>query len=366
MTPIEVQSVFRNYKILVGRNLIERTVDHFASLSLRGKVMIVTQKAVASKYLPVIKKSLSQKFEVHVHYVQDGEKAKSQTELNKLYKILMEERFERKDVILALGGGVVGDLAGFAAATFLRGLPFVNIPTTLLAQVDSSIGGKTGINMPEGKNLLGAFYPPCLVICDSQVLKTLPDAEYRSAMGEIVKYGLIREQGIFQLLEKKTDKILKRDPLILEELVTGSAQIKAEVVSADEFERKGERMILNLGHTFGHAFEQVLNYEKLRHGEAVGLGILAVTRVSEKMGLITALEKKRIFQVVQNLKLPMSLKPYRLSVPKMMAAMQRDKKKNDGKLRFVLPQGIGRVMVREDVDPNHVSQVLRELGGLSA
>ena len=363
MKKISVTSRSGNYSVLIGRDLLSSVPKLMAVLGLNRKVMIVVQKRVARLHLSKLLKPLKASgFNAYHHEIPDGEKAKSQNELFRLFENLLDRRFERKDSLIALGGGVAGDLTGFAAATYLRGIPFINIPTTLLAQVDSSIGGKTGINLKEGKNLAGAFYPPRLVISDVNLMKTLPKSEITSAMGEIVKYGMIRDVKIFEVLEKNTVKVNRGDSRLLEKLIVASAAIKADVVSNDEFETKGERMILNFGHTFGHGFEQALNYKKLKHGEAVALGMVCAARLARRLKLFSENEERRLLALLKKLHLPLSLAPYRLKSEKILSAMMRDKKNKGGQIRFVLPVKIGRVKIVSDVPLPRAAQILRELG----
>ncbi len=363
MKSVTVRSSRGSYPIFVGRNLLSRVGAFLASLSFHGKVMIVTQKKVARFYAKKIQTSLKRSGYLScVHFVLDGEKAKSEKELFRLHHALSQQDFERRDMILALGGGVVGDLSGFAAATYLRGIDLIQIPTTLLAQVDSSIGGKTGINLSEGKNLVGAFYPPRLVVSDVAVLGTLSDLEFRASLAEVIKYGIIRDPALFRFLEKNRDPILKKRPQDCAYLVLASSKIKAGVVSRDERETKGERMILNFGHTFGHAFEQCLHYKRLVHGEAVAIGMAAAARLAARLKMLSASDEQSIISIIRRFHLPISLRGLGLSTKQILLAMNRDKKKKAGKLRFVLPQKIGRVIIRQDIPPRFIKSVLRELG----
>ncbi|MBI3306389.1 MAG: 3-dehydroquinate synthase [Candidatus Omnitrophica bacterium] len=361
MKSISVKSRHQDYRIVVGQGLLKKTGSLLKALGLRGKVFIVSQSRVAQLYAGPVKKSLRQNgFAVAEHNLPDGEEAKSEKELFQTYHDLLDKDFERRDIVLALGGGVVGDLAGFAASTFLRGVPFVNIGTTLLAQVDSSIGGKTGINLGQGKNLVGAFYPSRLVISDTEVLKTLPDRDLHASLAEVVKYGVIRDLKLFSLIEKKTEDILAKESSILEKLVLASARIKAGVVSRDEFETQGERMILNFGHTFAHAFEQTLNYRKLMHGEAVAIGMVCAARLANRLKLFPFSETSRLVRVLENLHLPVSLSGLDLDRQDILSGMLHDKKKRAGKLRFVLPTKIGRVIIRENIPSKLLKEVVDE------
>ncbi len=350
MKKILVKSQSGDYPVLIGKGILRKTGEWMKALGLRGKVMIVTQPAIDRLYGAKLRRSLAKSgYASQIHRVPPSELAKSQKELFRLYTTLLRKGFERGDVILALGGGVVGDLAGYAAATYLRGVPFVNVATTLLAQVDSSIGGKTAIDLPEGKNLAGAFYPPRLVVSDVSVLKTLPVREYRSSLAEVVKYGVIRDLSLFRLLETSSLKIFRRDAALLEKIVFISAAIKASVVGRDEYETKKERVILNFGHTFAHGFEQAAGYTKLMHGEAVAAGMVCAARLARKLGVFSDPEISRLEKLLWVLGLPISLGRLRLSPGKILAAMNRDKKKRGGQLRFVLPLKIGKVTLKGGV-----------------
>ena len=281
---IKVKSLRCHYPVVVGNRMIEKTGSYLTRLGLKGRVMIVTQEPCARHYLNPVKKSLARHgFDVYVKVLPDGETAKAEAPLFDLYHDLLSYGFERRDTLLALGGGVAGDLTGFAAATYLRGISFVNVPTTLLAQVDSAIGGKTGINLGEGKNLVGAFYPASIVLSDISVLKTLTNRHFYASLAEVIKYGVICDRSLFELLDRESEAIMRRQESALLRIVRRSAAIKAGVVSRDEFETRGERMFLNFGHTFGHAFEQALDYRKLLHGEAVSIGMVCAARLAVKI-----------------------------------------------------------------------------------
>ena len=363
MKEIPVKSLRGNYTVLTGSALLEKSGRLLRRFGIQGKAMIVTQKSIAALYLKKLTQGLSaKKIDFQTHFMAAGETAKSEMELFKLYHALSQFDFERRDFLIALGGGVVGDLTGFAAATYLRGVAFVNIPTTLLAQVDSSIGGKTGINLAEGKNLVGAFYPPRVVISDIAVLKSLPDRELYASLAEVVKYGAIADPQLFRFLEANAKKILAKDTASLEKIVQASAKIKAGVVSRDEFETKGERMILNFGHTFGHGFEQALGYSKLLHGEAVAVGMACAAGLAVKRKLFPEAAYERLLAVMRQLRLPVSLSGLRVDLNSVVAAMSRDKKKKAGKLRFVLPVKIGKVIIRDDISMKEVREILLERG----
>lgn len=365
MKKIPVKSMRGSYHIWTGSGLLEKTGSILKSLGIQGKVMIVTQNNIARFYLNKLSAALTkQKIQNVSHFAADGETAKSQTELFKLLDALCEQDFERGDTLLALGGGVAGDLTGFAASIYMRGISFINVPTTLLAQVDSAIGGKTGINLRHGKNLAGAFYPPKAVISDIKPLGTLPARELHASLAEVVKYGVIRDAKLFVFLEKNAEKILAKDAACLEHIVAVSSAIKAGIVSRDEHETKGERMILNFGHTFGHGFEKALDYKGLLHGEAVALGMVCAADLAVRLKLFSKDSFNRLVRLLQKLNLPVSLSGLRIQTDEVLSAMSRDKKKKAGRLRFVLPLSIGKVMVRENVRPALLEEILVSHGAM--
>lgn len=363
MKTIQVKSLRGNYSIVTGTGILEKTGPLMLSEGLKGKVLIVTQKRIPAGHLAKVKSSLAKSgFDVRVFFLPDGEIAKSQENLFKVYAALLRNGFERRDTLLALGGGVTGDLTGFAAATYLRGIPFVNVPTTLLAQVDSAIGGKTGINLKEGKNLAGAFYPPKLVVSDAKTLKTLPERELKAALGEVVKYGVISDAKLFRRLENLTLKDLRKNNALLAEIVNACSAIKAGVVSRDEFETSGERMILNFGHTFGHGFEKALNYKKILHGEAVSIGMICAGRLAVDLNLFSRGDFLRMENLMRKLGLPVSAAGMGVKSADVLSAMAHDKKKKSGKLRFVLPVRIGKVVVRDAVSEASIKNNILKAG----
>jgi 3-dehydroquinate synthase len=326
------------------------------------KLMIVSQKNLAP-YLKTISSSLSAKgFEVYSHMLPDGEIAKSGAELFRLAYGLLAKGFERRDGIVAVGGGVVGDLAGFAASVYLRGIRYVNIATTLLAQVDSAIGGKTAIDLKEGKNLMGAFWPPALVISDVSVLRSLSKRELCASLGEVVKYGVIRDPALFNFLEKDSKKMLQKNLGAIEKIVLACAKIKAGVVTRDEFETKGERAILNYGHTFAHGIEGALGYKGLVHGEAVAIGMMMASQLSVELGLCSQDLPWRQMKLLTSMKLPVSVKKFNLKSAAILKSMMTDKKKSKGMLRFVLPRSIGKVTVEKDISFESIRKILRLAG----
>jgi len=363
MKTLWVKSSKGNYRICVGQGLLARAGAWSAGIFRPGaKLMIVSQKTL-SPYLKTIASSLSKKgFEVHSHMLPGGEIAKSGAELFRLSYQLLSKGFERKDGVVAVGGGVVSDLAGFAASVYLRGIPYVNVATTFLAQVDSAIGGKTAIDLTEGKNLMGSFWPPALVISDVSVLRSLPQRELSAALGEVVKYGVIRDPALFNFLEKNCKRILRKDLRAIEKVVLACAKIKAGVVSRDEFETKGERAVLNYGHTFAHGIEGALGYKGLVHGEAVAIGMMMAAQLAADRGLCPQELPWRQMKLLISMKLPVSIKKFNLKTAAILKAMMKDKKKNEGTLRFVLPRKIGKVTLEKNIPLENIRKILRLAG----
>ncbi|MGB9860436.1 MAG: 3-dehydroquinate synthase [Moorellaceae bacterium] len=335
----------RSYYIYVGSGLLERTGELLSSPDLGRRCLVVTNPVVASLYGSKVKESLEKAgFVPLFKEVPDGEEAKSLSVAAELYDLALSVGWERRCPILALGGGVVGDLAGFVAATLLRGVPFIQLPTTLLAQVDSSVGGKVAVNHPRGKNLIGAFYQPRLVIADLGTLKTLPDREWRSGLAEVIKYGVICDAGFFAYLEGHLERALSGEEPVLERIVLHSCRLKAEVVAQDE-EEKGLRAVLNFGHTVGHALEAVTDFAVYRHGEAVAMGMVVAARIAVNRGLFSPEGLRRLEKLLRRASLPTEM-PY-VERTAFLSALVRDKKVRDGRLRMVLPVEIGRVKVLE-------------------
>jgi len=344
METLSVALGHRAYPIHVGRALLDKSELLLPFLRQR-KVAIVTNTTVAPLYLERLSDSLRRaRVEVVEVILPDGEQFKDWQTLNLIFDVLLQRRCERSTTLLALGGGVVGDMTGFAAACFQRGIPFIQVPTTLLAQVDSSVGGKTAINHPLGKNMIGAFYQPKLVLTDTDTLTTLPDRELSAGLAEVIKYGLIRDLPFFEWLEEHLERLLLREPAALAEAISRSCRNKAEVVVADEHE-SGERALLNLGHTFGHAIETGMGYGECLHGEAVAAGTMIAAQLSLQLGWIGSSELDRIERLFRRAGLPVSGPA--LEVERYLALMQHDKKVRDGKLRFVLLQGIGQAVVSD-------------------
>jgi 3-dehydroquinate synthase len=351
----------RSYTIHIGQGVLDGVGNALAKLPVTKKALVVTQPAIAAAYGERVLQSLhAQGFAAEVFEVLEAEEAKSLGWLERIYDRAIELRLDRRSPIIAVGGGVVGDLAGFAAATYMRGVPFVQIPTTLLAQVDSSIGGKTAINHQRGKNLIGAFYQPRLVLIDVDTLHTLSLREVRSGLAEVVKYGVIAKPELFELLEGCTTEGLLQDAALLTRVIGDCCQIKADVVAADENET-GIRAILNFGHTFGHAIEAAGGFSTYTHGEAVAIGMVWATDLSLRMGLCAPELLSRLRQLLRILGLPIALKA---PIDGIRETLLLDKKAVAGRLRFILVEGLGQVSIRDDVPSQLVEEIIDE--GLQA
>lgn len=345
----------RSYPIHIGAGLISRP-DLILPHLKRKQVAIVTNTIVAPLYLAKLAEPLKQTgVEVIEVILPDGEAYKNSETLNLIYDALLKRRAERSTTLIALGGGVIGDLTGFAAATYQRGIPFIQVPTTLLSQVDSSVGGKTGINHSLGKNMIGAFYQPQLVLADTDTLKTLPPRELSAGIAEVIKYGLIRDADFFDWLETNMDKLMALDEAIVSYAIYRSCQNKAEVVAADERE-SGERALLNLGHTFGHAIETAMGYGNWLHGEAVAAGMVQAAQLSLRMGWLSQTELARILAILQKAHLPIEAPA--LGANQYLELMQSDKKVQDGKIRLVLQKGIGKAVITSEYDLDQLKVVL--------
>jgi len=356
--PIRVDLAERSYSIEIGDGILPRIGERLVSLGLKGKVGVITNPRVGRLYGSVVTRSLRKAgFEVAVVTLPDGEQHKNLRSVSRVYDELIRRSFERSSTLLALGGGVIGDLAGFAAATFLRGIGFIQVPTTLAAQVDASIGGKTGVDHAHGKNLIGAFYQPKLVWIDTGVLKTLNRREFVSGLAEVIKYGVIQDEGFFSYLEDNIDKILKLEPAALTHAIRRSCAIKAEVVQKDEREG-GLRKILNYGHTLGHALETATNYRTYLHGEAVSIGIAFAAQLSVRLGLMDVPSARRQIELLKRAGLPVALP--KIKPADIIKIMKLDKKVSGGRMHFVLPVKIGQVVVRP-AEEKIVAQALKSL-----
>lgn len=354
---IHVKSSAGNYQIICGANSIQNAAKEIATLGTFSTIHILSSPKVWRALGKTITRALPRSTKNNIHLFNDAEQNKNMRTVETVCRQLTRARADRKSLILAIGGGVVGDVAGYVAASYLRGIALVHIPTTLVAQVDSSIGGKTGVNLPEGKNLVGAFYPPRLVIIDPQLLSTLPQRQYRSGLAEVIKYGIIADKNLFAYLEKSMPRVLQRDKALLNYLPR-CAQIKATIVSRDEHE-SNLREILNFGHTFGHALESITHYRRYQHGEAVAQGMIAAALLAHEIGLTKAADASRIIALVQQIG---PLPPWpRVTPEKLIAAMRSDKKAHAGNLRFVLSRRIGQAHTASGVPMKALQTVLRFL-----
>jgi 3-dehydroquinate synthase len=355
---VSVQLENRSYAIKIAPGLLQKLGGECARLKLGDRCAIITDTNVGKFFAkPVYESLLKAGFEPVLITVPAGETAKSLKSAQSCYDQLALHKLERKSFIVALGGGVVGDLAGFVAATYLRGIQFVQVPTTLLAQVDSSVGGKTGVNLKAGKNLVGAFYQPRLVLCDLETLKTLPEREFISGLAEVIKYGIIYDAKLFAQLERELPKILKRDEKILAPVIARCCEIKAEVVSQDETEN-GLRAILNFGHTIGHAIENSFGYGKFLHGEAISIGQVAAAKLSAKILGLPQCDVERIENLFARAGLPVQIKLNSAQRKKLFDAMMLDKKASRGEIKFVLAEKIGRVVWGQKISPALIEEVL--------
>lgn len=347
MQTLNVDLGTRSYPIFIGSNLLGR--PELVEPYVNGhQVMLVTNATVAPLYLAQTQRAFA-KFRCETVILPDGEEYKTLETVNRIFDALLEHKFERKCTLVALGGGVIGDMVGFAAACYQRGVAFIQIPTTLLAQVDSSVGGKTGVNHPLGKNMIGAFHQPRCVIADTDTLSTLDDRQLSAGLAEVIKYGLIRDVSFFEWLEKNMLKLLARDPAALAYAIDHSCQNKAAVVAADEKE-SGVRATLNFGHTFGHAIEAATGYGKWLHGEAVGTGMLIASDLSARMGMLREQDVHRIDKIIDSAQLP-TRAPAQMDYSTFLQFMSVDKKVEAGSIRLVLLKAIGEAIITADYDP---------------
>lgn len=351
-----------SYDIAIESKYVDELGAQMQPLNLGKKVLIVSNPVVYRHYGDRARASLeSAGFEVSTCILMAGEQYKTLKSIQKVYDVALDNRLERSSTMVALGGGVIGDMTGFAAATWLRGINFVQVPTTLLAMVDASIGGKTGVNHPKGKNLIGAFYQPRLVLIDPNVLKTLPAREFRAGMAEVIKYGVIWDAELFAQMEqsKRLDQLRYLDEKLLQEILSRSCQSKADVVGKDEKEA-GLRAILNYGHTIGHAVESLTRYKVANHGEAVAIGMVAASRLAVELGMWDESCDRRQFDLIEKAGLPTKL-PSGLDIEEIIQTLQTDKKVKDGKVRFVLPTQMGAATVTDRVSADLIRQVLPQI-----
>jgi 3-dehydroquinate synthase len=359
MITLNLELPGRSYPIYIGRGLLDQP-DLLARHITGRQVMVVSNETVAPLYLDRLCAGLTG-FDVHRKILPDGEQYKTVDTLNTIFDALLQVPCDRQVTVIALGGGVVGDIAGFAAACYQRGVAYVQVPTTLLAQVDSSVGGKTGVNHPLGKNMIGAFYQPRCVLADTDTLNTLDPGELRAGIAEVIKYGIIRDAGFFDWLEQNMARLLSREPEALAFAIERSCRNKAEVVAADEREA-GERALLNLGHTFGHAIETGMGYGKWLHGEAVAAGMVMAADLSRRLGWLDEHDFLRIRKLVEQAGLPAAA-PADIDTERFLELMAVDKKVEAGRLRLVLVRAIGNSVITAEFDPASLRQTLEQCRG---
>jgi len=354
-----VETATQSYPVFVGYGLLGKLGEKIKEVGLSGVVSIISDETVFSLYGSKVEGILKNAgFAVNSFVVPPGEETKNINSAIEIYDFLVEHRIERDDILIALGGGMVGDLAGFVAATFLRGLPWIPLPTSLVAMVDASIGGKVGVNHPQGKNLIGAFYQPSFVLADVQTINTLPDRELTSGWAEVIKYGLTLDKVFFEFLEANADKLIKLEPNAVTQAIIRSAAIKTQIVSEDEKERGG-RIILNYGHTIAHGLEAATQYKRFLHGEAVAIGMMGVAKLSQRLGLLSSDVVQRQQSLLQRFGLPVSFSG--LSLAEVVRAMELDKKIRAKAIRWVLLTDIGQTTIRSDVPRRDVLAILQEL-----
>lgn len=336
----------RSYDIYIGRGILAGLGRALSGLTRTKRVAVVSNPTVFPLYGPAVMESLkSAGFNAVSIIIPDGEEYKCLDSANSIYGKLLQEKFERSSFLIALGGGVIGDITGFVASTYMRGINFVQVPTTLLAQVDSSVGGKTGVNHPMGKNMIGAFWQPSIVWIDTDTLKTLPERELLSGLAEVIKYGVIKDEPLFSFLEKEKERILALNAESISHIVKRSCEIKAHIVGLDERE-SGLRAILNYGHTIGHAIETLTGYTEYLHGEAIAIGMRIEAEIASKIGLLKTEDAKRIKELISSYRLPVDM-PRKLRLEDIYAAMQVDKKVSEGAIRAVLPERIGSIRIEK-------------------
>lgn len=360
MRTLNVELAERSYPIRIGRGLLQQAELILPYLKTR-RAVIISNTVVAPLYMDTLTQTLTAAgVQVHQVVLPDGEAHKDLATLNLIYDALLAERCERSTTLIALGGGVIGDMVGFAAATYQRGVPFIQIPTTVLSQVDSSVGGKTAVNHPLGKNMIGAFYQPKLVLADIATLDTLPDRELKAGLAEVIKYGLIRDLPFFEWLEANLERLLARDPEALAHAVERSCANKAEVVARDETEQ-GERAHLNLGHTFGHAIEAGMGYGCWLHGEAVAAGTMMACELSRRLGWLSEADVARARAIHERAGLPVQGAP--LGVARYVELMRHDKKVESGKLRLILLKALGDAVIWGDAPLAEIEAAIAACGG---
>ena len=356
MERINVALGERSYPIMIGRGLLRH--DELFEEFVRGRALVITDERVAPLYLDTMIATLEID-PADVLVLEGGEGSKNLATFSRIMDFLLERRVDRDGTLIALGGGVIGDLVGFAAACYRRGIGFIQVPTTLLAQVDSSVGGKTGVNHPLGKNMIGAFHQPRCVVIDTDTLVTLPDREVSAGLAEVIKYAVIQDSRFFDWLDQYIDRLRSRDQESVSHAIKTSCECKVKIVAMDETE-SGIRAILNFGHTFGHAFENTLRYGEILHGEAVGLGMRCASRMCVSLGLLSGDEVLRIESLIDRAGLPDRL-PRLISLDEAFGAMRSDKKVLGGALRLVVAQGIGSAGIRSDVPDCLIRQAIQSV-----
>ncbi len=357
MSTLRVELGPRSYPIVVEDGLLNRAADHVMQAGRWSSVAVLTHPHLVTRYAEPLMASLRSKgVRVTLVTLPAGERTKTLRGVARVYDALIQAGMDRRGLLITLGGGVLGDLGGFAAATYLRGVAFIQAPTTLLAQVDASVGGKTGVDLPQGKNLVGAFYQPQTVLVDTATLRTLPMRELRAGAAEVIKYGIIRDKSLFARLQAEMPLLLRRTPGVLDEIILRSCEIKADVVAADETEQ-GLRAILNFGHTVGHALEAATSYRKYRHGEAVAIGMVSACLIGEEMGVTPPAVTRDLSDLIRRSGLPTAL-PAGVPLEAILTAAGRDKKVQEGRLHFILARDIGDVFVTGDVPQQAVRAAL--------
>ena len=355
MLTLDLDLKEKSYPIYIGENLLK---EDLITQHIKGKqVLIVSNTTVAPLYLDSVKDLLNN-FEVCECILPDGEEYKNLETLNLIFSKLLENKFDRSCTLIALGGGVVGDITGFAASSYQRGVDFIQIPTTLLSQVDSSVGGKTGVNHALGKNMIGAFYQPKCVVIDINTLRTLDKRQFSAGMAEVVKYGLLGDIDFYHYLEKNINRIMDFDIDIIKKIIFSSCEAKAEIVAKDEFEG-GVRALLNLGHTFGHAIENTLGYGKMLHGEAVSVGMLMALELSRLEGLITDMDVESGLNLLKNCNLPIAING-KIAFEDFISSMSLDKKALAGEVRLILFKKLGQTFITTNYSKNNLNKVISD------
>jgi 3-dehydroquinate synthase len=358
MEKIRVELAERSYDISIGWNILDKIGEAVKSFGLSPKISIVSNPTVFSLYGKRVSDSIKKAgFDVIAVIIPDGEEYKDLLWVQHIYDELLNDKLDRLSALVALGGGVIGDITGFAASTYMRGISYIQVPTTLLAQVDSSVGGKTGVNHKLGKNMIGTFWQPRLVWIDVEALKTLPKRELLAGLVEVIKYGVILDEGLFDFIETNREKILSLESNSLIHIIKRSCEIKAEVVSKDERE-SGLRSILNYGHTIGHAIETATEYKRYLHGEAVAIGMYLEARLSQMLDLIGRKQVFRIKDLIDSYGLPSEV-PADLDINRIFSSIQLDKKAVAGELKFILPEKIGKVRIHKGVTEKSIRKVLQ-------